>query len=353
MLDLARGLKELGTPVAVGCPTISALAKGAAKLEIHTYCAPKKNYLPRMLGIIRRALAQGEVDLIHAHNGVSHIIATAAIALAGRGQCVSTHHFLAPARTKRKGLSGMLTRSIHSWAANRTACFIAISHAVAQACSDRAPNVPTHVIHNGIFPAKSGGRSASDIRAEFSIPADVRFIVCAARLDPEKSVETLIEAIKLLRHRMPDIFCLIAGEGKERDRLQSLIETLGLTQFVRLAGFQEDVGSIIEAADVFVLPSFCEPLGLVILEAMYLKTPVIAAAAGGPLELIENKKTGLLFTPKDSADLSYKLQHLLSDNKSAESIIRGARTAVEQQFNAIGMSVRILDVYRSVLAANR
>ena len=117
----------------------------------------------------------------------------------------------------------------------------------------------------------------------------------------------------------PGSVCVIAGEGSQRETLEVRIETLGLRESVRLAGFCRDVLSLVNAADVFVLPSLAEPFGLVVIEAMSLAKPVVATRAGGPIEIIEHGLTGLLVPPANPAGLAEGINRLLLDEESSPS----------------------------------
>src|SRR3954469_3982523 len=105
MLDLATGLRALGVAVTIACQRPGALAQRAEAADIPVMAIPKIGNIDRnAIHVLARLLSSGEADLIHAHNGRTHIAAAFAVRKAGSGKCVATQHFLAPARTTRTGI---------------------------------------------------------------------------------------------------------------------------------------------------------------------------------------------------------------------------------------------------------
>ncbi len=132
-------------------------------------------------------------------------------------------------------------------------------------------------------------------RAELGVPEDAKLILGLGRLHAVKGFDTLINAMALL----PETYCVIAGEGPERQSLQRLITQLKLSQRVKLIGWRNDSGALLKAADLFVSSSRHEPLGNMVLEAFSAQTPVLAANSEGPAEVIRDGIDGIL-TPIDN-----------------------------------------------------
>ncbi|HEY9719199.1 MAG TPA: glycosyltransferase family 4 protein [Trichormus sp.] len=349
ILDLSRALSLHGLKPVIGCPTNASLGQMAGEYGIETITREKRFYAAGMVACLTKMLRARDLDLIHVHNGVSHLMATTAITLAGRGKCVATQHFIAPKRSTRRGLSATLANAVHSWAGNRTAHFIAISQAVANVFEQYCRAEQLTVVPNGIFSSVGNVRSPEDVRKQLAIPQESELIVSASRLEPEKSVNVLIYAMRKVVEQFPGCVCVIAGDGQLKESLQRLIDDSGLSSSVRLLGFQEDVQSLMNAADVFVLASACEGLGLVILEAMSLAKPVVGAGAGGPLELIENEVSGLLFAPGDSAALADCIKRLLRDQAAANRVAHAGQQRAIKTFSADQMAQRTMSIYHAVL----
>lgn len=140
-----------------------------------------------------------------------------------------------------------------------------------------------------------------------------KVVLFTGRLTPQKGVDYLIRAAKTIRGEV-----LILGDGPERPRLEKLIKDLKLTN-CRILGYMkpgEQVGfkAFYSRADVYVAPStWKEPLGLVILEAMAAKTPVVSTRAGGVMSLIKDGYNGYLVHVKRSDEIAERVNILLSN----------------------------------------
>lgn len=349
MLDLARGLAASGSDVWLGAPDGAPLLEKSFQYGIHCLGANPKYFLPAMLYKVTQLLRQREIDLIHAHNGVSHILAAAALQAAGRGTLIATHHFVSPKRSQRRGGSRWISHHAHQWACGKTSSFIAISNAVASSCRDLCHGVDMKVIHSGMFPPEGVSKQGKDVRAEFQIPDSAPLIVCVARLEKEKSIETLVRAMRPTVDNFPAAHCLIVGDGTQRQVLSNLVHELGLERSVHLAGFNPDPSSVIAAGDLFVLPTPHEGFGLVILEAMFLAKPVIVAGSGGQIELIQDRVNGRLFTALDSAALATIIKELLDDRQYASVLAEAARNTAWQRFHAMRMVDEVMALYNDAL----
>jgi glycosyltransferase involved in cell wall biosynthesis len=350
--SLALSLGIQNVEVAIACPVGSALAKRAAETGIRVYAVGRCSIGDGSpLRALRDLLRSGEVDLIHAHNGRTALTAAVAVKLAGRGSCVATQHFLEPHRTGRRGPAAWASRLAHHWVNKHTSHQIAVSQAAREGILSRreaAPDAVT-VVPNGIAPPDIATLTrTTEVREQLGIPSDVVLIVCASRLEPEKDVTTLLEAMPLLP-ASPPVKLLLAGAGSQEVVLRDKIRDWGLTDCVSLLGFRDDVMSLINAADIFVLPSKAEPFGLVLLEAMSLAKPVVATAAGGPLEIVVHEETGLLVPPGSPAALADAMQTLILDPVRRTEIGNRGLLRFKERFTADRMAAGTLSVYRRIL----
>ncbi|MCL5945326.1 MAG: glycosyltransferase, partial [Planctomycetes bacterium] len=202
ILDLAVALTALDQNVTVACPVPAPLADRARAAGINVLAVAKKR-MPDFaaIKILAAQLRSGQADLIHAHNGRTHLLAVAAVKRAGRGRVVATQHFLAPNRTGRRGPKAALANRLHRWAERNTAAFVAISNAVKDQMLARgdAPSEKITVVHNGtVEPESASAEKVAALRAELNV-GDRPMIFCAARLQKEKDIPTLIKAFGELR----------------------------------------------------------------------------------------------------------------------------------------------------------
>jgi len=130
---------------------------------------------------------------------------------------------------------------------------------------------------------------------------NLKTIVSVGRLVHKKNFDVLIKAISIVK-RNKEVFLIIVGDGPERDKLQKLVDSLGLNKYVSIVGYRSNPYPIINSADLFVLASKWEGFGMVIVEALALGVPVIASDIdSGPRYILENGKYGDL-VPVDSVE---------------------------------------------------
>lgn len=354
MLDLALELRALGAaPTLVG-PGEGMLAERGRAEGLPVFPLAKRGAIdPEAVRKLARLWEAGAFDVIHAHNGRTALLAALARRIARRGALVATQHFLTPARTQRRGLARFIGGVLHGMAEPKIRYHIAISRAVGDALLARHETAPAklRIVLNGIRdPRMRDLASRAEVRARYGVPEEMPLLVCLARLDAEKGVDVLIDAMREVRRRNPQIRCLIAGrgalEGEFRARIAAHPET-----GVELAGFVEDSLSLVRAADLFVLPSLAEPFGLSIVEAMALEVPVISTRAGGPVEIIQEGKTGLLVPPGAAAPLTEAILALVSDPVAARAMGRAGRDDFQARFTAGRMAREMLAVYREASGA--
>jgi glycosyltransferase involved in cell wall biosynthesis len=153
-----------------------------------------------------------------------------------------------------------------------------------------------------------------------------KVIVSVGRLNKQKNHAMLIKAFADVFKEYPDYTLRIYGDGKERENLVELIRTLGLTDKVILAGTQSDVHKEIVDAAMFVMSSDFEGMPNALMEAMALGIPCISTdcPCGGPAELIENGKNGILVPVGDINAMTKSMKSILCDHNSAELLGREA-----------------------------
>jgi phosphatidyl-myo-inositol dimannoside synthase len=132
-----------------------------------------------------------------------------------------------------------------------------------------------------------------------------------------KGADELIRAVAQLRNAYADLHLVVVGGGDDLSRLRELARGIGAAQRVHFLEnlTREELAACFARADVFALPSTGEGFGFVFLEAMAFERPVIAAAAGGATDLIENGLNGFLVRPRDVENLTQALERLFGDDQ--------------------------------------
>lgn len=164
-------------------------------------------------------------------------------------------------------------------------------------------------------------------QAERLSPADF-VVLCTGELNENKNQKTLISAAALLRDKIPNLKVLLAGNGPKEQELRAQIQAEGLEDAVRLLGYRTDLEKLVPAVDLVVSCSHREGMPLNIIEAMLCKKPVVASHNRGHDELVEERKSGLLFQAEDTQQLAAAIADLALDpGKASRYGLRGAELA--------------------------
>ncbi len=195
------------------------------------------------------------------------------------------------------------------------------------------------------------------VRREFSIPSDALLLTSISRLFSWKGQRELLRAFALARAELPNTKLMIVGADEPRihggsftAELTELSRELGVAADVVFTGMRSDVANILAATDLFTMPSFEEPFGLVFLEAMAMRKPVVAVDNGGTPEVVEHGRSGLLSPAWDVPTLASNIVALLKDPARRMAMGSYARSRVLDYFNAERLARETAAAYRDVLA---
>jgi glycosyltransferase involved in cell wall biosynthesis len=183
-------------------------------------------------------------------------------------------------------------------------------------------------------------RSREDVRAELGL-GDEFTILSTGRLAEQKGLEYLIHAAVHLRQDLPHARILLAGDGPLGNKLASLVSSLGLEDTVTLLGRRADVGDLLAASDLVVLPSRWEGLSISLLEAMAAGRPIVTTSIGSNREVTNDGEAALLVPPKDVASLAEAIRSLANDAPRLHEL---GRRGQEVQRERYGLP-RMLDAY--------
>lgn len=239
---------------------------------------------------------------------------------------------------------GGLARSLGRRTLRKAAVVTTVSHALAATVeAETGKAIPRHAIQGMPVEAARWQRSTGG-----------GGIVSVARLTPQKRLGLLIEAAALLRARGHLHRLTLVGEGEERGRLEDLVGSGDMTEWVRLPGARstDEVAALLARADLFVLPSHDEGYGLAAAEALLCGVPVVACAdGGGLLDLVPAGGPGRIVPPTPEGIADGMAELLGSPSASAEAWQMGQQ--LREALAPAAVAARALEWYRLALASRR
>jgi len=278
------------TPSASG-PLAGRLPTGVAVFPMGETHRPDRWNALRMARLFRKL----RPDIVHTRNWTC-IDAVIGARLAGVPVVIHGEHGREAADPDGRNLRRRQVRRLLSPFVTE---FVTVSRDLGQWLVEqvRVPARKVRTIYNGVDTDRFAPGNRAAARQALGIPADLAVAGTVGRLDPVKDQAGLIRAFAQTRDTGKNVL-VIAGDGPARPELETVVSELGLADRVRLLGEREDVSLILQALDVFVLPSLGEGISNAILEAMATGLPVIATRVGGNVELVREGVTGRLIEPR-------------------------------------------------------
>jgi glycosyltransferase involved in cell wall biosynthesis len=338
VLLTARGMAARGSSAAIACRAGGELEARASAAGAAVRPLPFRGDLwpPAILALVRLLRRERPGALVlHDPHGVSAGLVAAR--LAGRVPLVAVRRVDFPLR-------GPFSRAKYA-ACDRV---IVVSRAIG-AVVEQGGVLPARLrlVYEGVpdrVPAP-GGREALEA---LGVPVGVPVVGNVAALTGHKDHATLVEAMTLLRPRFPEARLVIAGEGVLRPALEALVRERGVGDRVVFAGFRRDLDRLLPAFSVFCLSSRLEGLGTSLLDAMAFGLPVVATAAGGIPEAVEDGVTGRVVPPRDPAALAEALADVLGDEDRRRAYGAAGRRRFLERFTADHMVDETLRVLEEV-----
>ncbi len=344
--------KKRGIPVYLGYPSARLLkvkrrSVGSNLGEILLY---PWDMLATVIRLARLIKKEG-FDLVFTNSAKADIYGSLAGRLAGRPVVWRVHDIVDTQAYSR--LNVILFKLCASFLAHR---IIAISGAVAKALEDLGVSKEKiSVVYHGIDVQRDRVlRKRGETRRKLGIGEGEPVAGFVGRLVDWKGPDIFIRSAREVHGRIPEARFLVVGDAVfgEKDyveQLKKLCLELGIGDRVTFTGHRKDVLELMAAMDVLVHASVLpEPFGMVLIEAMALGLPVVAARGGGVGEIVEEGVTGLTVPPKDSAAMAEAIFQILTDRKMAYRMGEAGKRRAAELFDG-DMSARRLE--REILKA--
>ena len=303
----------------------------------------------RLVRALGRVLRRHEVEVLHTHGYKESILGAVAGRWAGVRRYVKTEHGRVEPSRAWDGMKMSVYRRVDQWVARRASDrVIAVSLDLYRHLTTCLPEGRVVLIRNGVDPRRIVvGVSPAEVRRRLGIGEDAPLFGTVGRLVPVKGLAYFLEAARGLLEVLPEARFLVVGDGPLRPELERRARELGIARAVKFSGFRADVLDIVNALDVFVMPSIHEGLPMALLEATALGKPIVASAVGGIPEVLDDLR-GWLVPPRDVPALTRAcLTAVTTDHDAVRPKRR--REVVEL---AQAMCAQTCDLYRDLAGRN-
>ena len=328
--------------------TSRARAQGAQVIPWRPASALDVVALMRLVRLLR---AQG-VDLLHLHGPRTIPFGRIAASLLQVPVVVTVHLpsyvFAYGDRMRARFKRWCYRRVERVWNYRFIGRLIYVSSSICQdaLASGVASRGQVTVIENGVDPRLSAEDDhRGRVREALAVPPEAKVICCVARLDEQKGIDILLEAMLLLQPDRLELRLWLLGDGPRRAELQAQARRLGAS--VQFLGFRHDVPDLLKASDIFVLPSRYEAMSLAVLEAMAVGLPSVVSDVGENARLIEDGMSGRVVPPTDPVALAAALRQLLDDPALCRRMGQMARRQVAS-YSDLRMAQRTQEVYEAL-----
>lgn len=334
-LQQMTALENNGINTRLACRENSGIARRAALLGLQRVNVPFCNslHLPSVLAM-RRLIQDWRPQAIISHSGHDANIAALSVGL------LSLRPILVRSRTYQPGRPKARTY-------NRFADVTVVPSAELRRQILANPRIKPErvcVLYPGIDFAGLERAESEPLPQKITSWLNQRagpLVVQAAMLRPEKGHLFMLDVIARIATRFAGLRYVIAGEGEQRERIEERISALGLTECVLLAGLMNPVAPLLKRADLVVMPSFYEPLGMAQSEALALGAPVVASKVGGIPETVTDGETGLLVEPGNQeawvTALTCALHNLPGMRQMAQEGGKQVRSRFSVEANLVGL----------------
>lgn len=307
---------------------------------------------PFSIGVVRRMdrrIRRSGAQILHTHDYKTNILGGIAARRPDRGMpWVATVHLHTDTsrrlRLYRKLDLFLLRLADRVVTVSRDQCEMLARRGVDR---NRIALIPT-VIDGAAFRARAG--EPAHTRQALGLSPAAPVVTLIGRLSNQKGVDDFLIAAERIHRAQPEARFLVVGQGPQRAALEAQAEALALDGAVSFLGYRSDTAPLLAASDVVALPSRAEGLPVVLLEAMAIGRPVVAARVGGVPDVLSDDETGLLVPPNAPDTLAERILGLLAEPGHARAIGAAAQRLADRRYAPATAARRLSAVYRTVLA---
>ncbi len=341
VIELIKGLEELGQKNYLFCKSSSEISKMAEKKDINLVHLPLRGEWDIFSVLeMRSFVKKNKVDIVHAHTSHAHSIAL--LALLRMSNCklvvsrrVDFHVYNYFSKRFKYG--------------KRVGKIITVSDAIKRILIEDGidPEILVTIRSGFVTGEFEKSDKSIDLRKKLGIGPETVVVSTIAALAPHKAHQILLKAASHVLKKHPDVKFLFAGEGEMKAQIEKDIHNLGIEDSIILLGFVKDVGAVYRASDIFALSSEEEGLCTSILDAMYFGLPIVATSAGGIPELVHDGINGLIVPVNNYMLFAERLNVLIEDRDRRKTM--GLRSSGILEQNTVQQTIeKTLSVYNEL-----
>ena len=348
LLNLASRLNNSRFRSIALVPYEGWLSKSLRENGVPTYVVRSKAWYDFRQPVgMARVIRRERVDLIHSHLPGQNFYSCLVGTLTHRKTVATYHGAIELAQTK--GVRGAIQLGGVRILAD--AIVVVCDHVSRLLQQQGFPAGRLTRIYNGINPHRFRIAADGRLKKELQLHNGTKLVGTVANVRQTKGYEFFIQAARKVLDGFPDTRFVAVGDVDPQlaKPLLESIERLNLKDRFHFLGFRSDVPELLRELDVFVLPSTSEGFPLVALEAMASARAVVMTRSGGPEEIIEDGRTGLLVPPADANALAAKICELLQDPIRARGLAQMAQAKIESTFAIDRMVHEYEALYERVL----
>ena len=336
LLQQMQNLQAQGYRCVLLCHPQARIAQQAQERQLETVYLGFRNsaHLPTIVGI-KRAIKQYQPQACICHSGHdANNLSIACVLLPHRPKIIRSRTYYT--NDKKKALQALLPLDV----------LMVPSRFMQAQIQKQFPSKRVEVVYPGVDFAKLDGQTEADLPEALTHwlaqRPDAEVVMQVGMFRREKGHHIVLEAIAQLLATRPNVVYVMAGGGKS-DTLSAHIERLGLQDKVWM-GELRAIAPALRQADVMVMPSLLEPLGMVQIEALGLAVPVIVSNVGGIPETVTHQQTGLIVDDMSPEAWAHAIDYALSHPDTMRVWARAGQTQVRQQFSPEHTTKRLLQL---------
>jgi len=307
VFNLCQHFAANGHTVTIFCRPVKQVMERFSLLDVSVHKLPLKGIFDLFSVVLLSTFLKGKQCVIHVHNFKDAFTAAFARKMSGNKnvRIILTRHLV------RKGKN----KSIYRWLYKQLDKIVFVSELAKKEFLDTSPTIAPEritVVKNSIvIPEKI---DEVDIRKEFSLPLECTIAMYHGRIDAEKGIDVLIDAMHLLKDKKLLLLLIGKGDTPYLSSLQQRVKDYGLENNIKFIGYRSPVLPYLQECDFGILPSIVrEACPLSCMEYMSQGHPVITTNNGGQIEYLEDEKNALLVPPGDAKILANKISELANN----------------------------------------